>query len=185
MLTASNVVKWGGLAFGALPGRVAGCFTLTSRFLPARSAKVTIYATQISPFSFFLSSFVGEQGILGYGRPRRIVAVHPPQRGKKKAAFVGCIWRSLQIKTAFERRRDVIGLQMRPPKDADPELRRSKRDKEGGRKPCALPKKWVECVCVCVCVSVCVCAYPVRQGQTPQTAGDSSSPRCRRPPAPL
>ena len=42
LLTASAVVKCDGLAFGAFPGCVTRCFTLTSRFLPPRPAKVTI-----------------------------------------------------------------------------------------------------------------------------------------------
>ena len=55
LLTSSVVVKRGGLAFGAFPGCVTRCFTLTSRFLPPRPAKVTIYATRCRHFlSFFL-----------------------------------------------------------------------------------------------------------------------------------
>ena len=42
------------------------------------------------------------------------------------AAFVGCIWRSLWIGTAFVRCCDVIGIQMQPLKDANPELRQGK-----------------------------------------------------------
>ena len=54
-LTSSAVVKCDGLAFGAFPGCVTRCFTLTSRFLPPRPAKVTIYATRCRHFlSFFL-----------------------------------------------------------------------------------------------------------------------------------
>ena len=45
LLTSSAIVKCDGLAFGAFPGCVTRCFTLTSRFLPPRPAKVTIYAT--------------------------------------------------------------------------------------------------------------------------------------------
>ena len=56
-------------AVGAFPGCVTRCFTLTSRFLSTRPAKVAIYAT-MSPFSLFLSSFSGAQRILGYVRPR-------------------------------------------------------------------------------------------------------------------
>ena len=44
----------------------------------------------MSPFSLFLWR------ILGYVRPRRIVAVHPPKRGKRRS-----IWKSLRIGTAF------------------------------------------------------------------------------------
>ena len=42
LLTASAVVKCDSLAFGAFPGCITGVFT----FLPPRSVKVTIYATQ-------------------------------------------------------------------------------------------------------------------------------------------
>ena len=53
LLTWSAVVKCDGLAFGAFPGCVTRCFTLTSRFLPPRPAKV--YTTQCRHFvSFFL-----------------------------------------------------------------------------------------------------------------------------------
>ena len=53
------------------------------------------------------------------------MVVHPPKRMEmengmeNKAAFVGYIWRSLQIGTAFTLRCDVIGLQ-HPLKDAAP-----------------------------------------------------------------
>ena len=54
-LTSSAVVKCDGLAFGAFPGCVIRSFTLTSRFLPPRPSKVTIYATRCRHFlSFFL-----------------------------------------------------------------------------------------------------------------------------------
>ena len=64
----------------------------------------------MSPFSLFLSPFSGTQRILGYVRPRRVVAVHPPKRGKRKphlwAAFGGAfrlgsfcatLWRNLPL----------------------------------------------------------------------------------------
>ena len=55
LLTTSAVVKCDGLDFGAFPGCVTRCFTLTSPFLPPRPAKVTIYATRCRHFlSFFL-----------------------------------------------------------------------------------------------------------------------------------
>ena len=107
LLTWSAVVKCDGLAFGAFPGCVTRCFTLTSRFLPPRPAKVTIYATRCRHFSVFLSSFPGAQRILGYVRPWRTVVLHPPKTGKRRS-----IWRSLQTGTDFTRRCDVIGLQM-------------------------------------------------------------------------
>ena len=49
LLTVSTVVKWDGLDFGAFPGCVTRCFTLTSQFLLPRPAKVTIYT--MLPFS--------------------------------------------------------------------------------------------------------------------------------------
>ena len=55
LLTSSAIVKCDGLAFGAFPGCVTRCFTLKSRFLTTRPAKVTIYATWCQHFlSFFL-----------------------------------------------------------------------------------------------------------------------------------
>ena len=57
----------------------------------------------MSQFSLFLSSFSGAQRILGYVRPRRIVAVHPPKTEKR---------RSIRIGTPFALHSDVIGLQM-------------------------------------------------------------------------
>ena len=66
--------------------------TLTSRFLPPRSTKVTIYTTRCR---HFLSFFLGVQRILGYGRRLRIIAVHPPKTGKRRphlwAAFGGAL----------------------------------------------------------------------------------------------
>ena len=53
--TLLTVVKCDGLAFGAFPGCVTRCFTLTWRFLLPRHAKVTIYTTRCRHFpSFFL-----------------------------------------------------------------------------------------------------------------------------------
>ena len=102
LLTSSAVVKWDGLVFGAFPGCVTRCFTLTSRF-----AKVTICATQCRHFLSFFLLLSGVLRMLGYVRPWRLVAVHLTKRGKRRS-----IWRSLQIGTAFTRRCDVIGLQM-------------------------------------------------------------------------
>ena len=83
LLTSSAAVKCDGLVFGAFPGCVTRCFTLTSRFLPqARESDDLRQA--MSPFSLFLSSFSGAQRILGCVRPRRIVAVRPPKTGKRR-----------------------------------------------------------------------------------------------------
>ena len=125
LLTTSAVVKWDVLAFGAFPGCVTSCFTLTSWFLPPRPTKVTIYAKWCRHFSlsFFFS---GVQRIFVYMRPWKDDSGASSKNREKKAAFVGCIWRSLWIVTAFARCCDVIGLRMRPLKDADPELRHSK-----------------------------------------------------------
>ena len=87
LLTSSAVVK---CAFGAFPGCVTRCFNLTSRFLPPRPTKVTIYATRCRHFLFFfllfLSSFAGAQRIVGYVRQQRMVVVRPPKTRS--------IWRS-------------------------------------------------------------------------------------------
>ena len=83
LLTASAIIKWDGVAFGAFPGCVTRCFTLVSRFLPPRPSKVTIYATRCRRFLFFFLLFLGARRILGYVRPQRIVVVHPPKRGKE------------------------------------------------------------------------------------------------------
>ena len=48
------------------------------------------------------------------------------KKSEMKASFVGCIWRSLRIRKAFTWYCDVIGLQLWPLKDSDPELRHSK-----------------------------------------------------------
>ena len=79
---------------------------------PPRPIKVTIYARDVVIFSQSLFSFLGAQRILGYVRPRSIVAVHPSKNREKKDVFVGCIWRSLWIGTDFAQRCDVIALQM-------------------------------------------------------------------------
>ena len=84
LLTSSAVVKWDGLAFGAFPGCVTRCFTLTSRFLTPRPAKVTIYPTRCLHFLSYVVLFRAHKAILGYVRPRRIVAVCPPQRRKRR-----------------------------------------------------------------------------------------------------
>ena len=72
--------------------------------------KVTIYATRCRRF---LSCFSGLQRILGYVRPRRIVAVHPPKTGRRRS-----IWRRLQI-WAVSWRNWPSNI---PPEDADCEL---------------------------------------------------------------
>ena len=63
-------VKCDVLAFGAFPGWVTRCFTLTLQFLSPRPAKATIYATRCRHFlslflSFFLSFFLGRAKDLG------------------------------------------------------------------------------------------------------------------------
>ena len=88
LLTASAVSKWDSLAFGAFPGCRPDVLTLRHDFCESDSLRHAM-----SPFSLFLSSCSGAQSILGYLRSRRIVAVHPPKRGKRRphlwAAFGG------------------------------------------------------------------------------------------------
>ena len=57
LLTWSAVVKLDGLAFGAFPGCVTRCFTLTSRFLMPRPRKSTIYTMQCRHFLSFSLRF--------------------------------------------------------------------------------------------------------------------------------
>ena len=134
LLTMSTVVKWDGLAFGALPGWVTRCFTLTSRFLPPRS---TIYATWCRHFlSFFL--LFGCAVNLGMCETTKDRSGASTKK-REKEAFVGCIWTSLRIGTAFAQHCDIIGLQMRPLKDADPELRHSNLVMQPGNAPKARP----------------------------------------------
>ena len=77
-----SFVKCDGLAFGAFPGCVTRRFTLTSRFLAHESDDLR---HAMSPYSLFFSSFSSAQRILGYVRPRRIVAARPPKRGKRRS----------------------------------------------------------------------------------------------------
>ena len=71
-----------GLAFGAFPDCVTRCFTLSA----AQAHEGDDLRHALSPFSLFLSSFLAVQRILGYVRPRRIVAVHPPETGEEGAS---------------------------------------------------------------------------------------------------
>ena len=106
LLTTSAVFKCDGLTFGAFPGGVTRCFTLKSRFLPPRPTKVTIYATQCRHFLSFFRIFQCAKNLMWYVRPRRIVAVHPPKRGKRRSIC------GLRIGTAFAWRCDIISLHM-------------------------------------------------------------------------
>ena len=84
-LTASAVVKYDGRAFGAFPGCVTRCFTPYIMISAAQAHESDDLHHAMSPFSLFLSSFSGAQRILGYVRPRRTVAVHPPKRRKGRS----------------------------------------------------------------------------------------------------
>ena len=64
----------------------------------------------MSPFSLLLSSFWGMQRILGYVRPRRIVAVHPPETGSRRS-----LWRSFRLGQTSDA----------PLEDSEPEWRHS------------------------------------------------------------
>ena len=88
LLTSSAVVKCDGLVSGAFPGSVTRCFTLTSRFLPLRPAKVTIYAMWCRHFPSFFLLF----------RARENLWLCEAMKDHSDASFV--------------RRCDVIGLQM-------------------------------------------------------------------------
>ena len=82
LLTSSAVVKWDGRDFGAFPGCITKCFTLTSWFLLPRPAKVTIYATRCRHFlGFFL--------LLRAYKESWEIEVHPPKTpGKRRSVCV-------------------------------------------------------------------------------------------------
>ena len=63
LFTASAIVKWDGLAFGAFPGCVTRCITLMSRFLLPRSTKVTPHNVAIFSLSFFVFGHTKNLGI--------------------------------------------------------------------------------------------------------------------------
>ena len=114
-----------GLAFGAFPGCITRCFTFTSRFLLPRPAKVTIYATRCRHFFSFFPLLFRCTKNLGMCEAMKDLSGSSSKKRRKRAAFAGSIWRSFLIGTAFMRHCDIIGLQMQPPKDADPDLRHS------------------------------------------------------------
>ena len=60
------------------------CVTISA----AQARKSDDLRHAMSPFSLCLSSFSGAQRILGYVRPRKIVAVHPPKTGNWDTASV-------------------------------------------------------------------------------------------------
>ena len=111
LLTVNNsaIVKWDGIAFGAFPGCVTRCFKLTSRFLPHRPTKwrSTPCAVAIFSLSFF---FFGRSKNLGICEATKDSSRASSKNREKKAAFVGCIWRSLQIWTAFVQRCYLMSL---------------------------------------------------------------------------
>ena len=92
LLTSSAVVKCDGLAFAAFPGCVTGCFTLTSRFLPPRPAKVTIYSTQCCHFYLFLPFFFfGCAKNLGICEATKDSSGASSKNREKDAAFGGAV----------------------------------------------------------------------------------------------
>ena len=93
-------------AFGAFPGCVTRCFTLTSRFLPPRPAKVTIYAAWCRHFlSFFLLfECTNNLGICEATKDRSGAS----SRNREKKEHL----EELQTGTDFTLHCDIIGLQM-------------------------------------------------------------------------
>ena len=89
LLTSSVVVKCDGRAFGAFPGCVTTCFTLTSRFLPPRPAKVTIYTTRCRRF---LSCCVSIQGLHPSEEHLKANYVTTPQEGSFFSLFLEDAW---------------------------------------------------------------------------------------------
>ena len=72
---------------------------------------------------FLLSFLFFRRGMnLGIREATKYSSGASSKKREKKAAFMGCLWRSLRIRTAFARHCDIIGPRMRPSKDAAPEL---------------------------------------------------------------
>ena len=111
-----DLVKWDGLAFGAFPGCVTRCFTLTSQLLPTRPVKVTVYANFCLSFSFFGSA--KNPGICEAVKDSS--SAFSKNREKKEHLEEPSDWDSLR--TALWRNWPSNA----PLKDADPELRHSK-----------------------------------------------------------
>ena len=101
------------VALGAFPG----CVTRLNPYIMISAARARLsddLRHAVSPLSFFLSFFFGCAENLGIWEAAK--------DGRGASCGMGCVWRSLRIWTASARRCDVIGLQMRPLKDAAPEL---------------------------------------------------------------
>ena len=114
-----NIFKWDVLAFGTSSGCGTRCFTLTSRFVPPK-------ARHSDSLSHMMSPFFGRAKNLGICEAAKDSSSASSKKREKKAAFVSCIWRSLRFGT-IALRCGVIGLQMWPSKDVDPELGHSHR----------------------------------------------------------
>ena len=91
LVNQSVVVKWDSLAFGAFSWLCHQMFYPYITICAAQARDDLCHA--MSPFSLFLPHFSGKQRILGSVRPGRIIAVRPPERGKRRphlwAAFDG------------------------------------------------------------------------------------------------
>ena len=88
----STVAKWDGLTFGAFPGCVTRCSRPYVMISATQAHKSDDLHLAMSPFtfflSFFLSSFLGTQRIIVYGRMRWIIEVHPPKSVKSRLCGV-------------------------------------------------------------------------------------------------
>ena len=121
LLTVSTVVKWQRSRLWSISWLRHQMFYPDIKISAAQARKSDDLHHLMSPFSFILSSFTGGQRILGYGRPRRkdsSGAFYKLREKKAASAFRGTF-------ELGQPSRVVIGLQMRPLKDADPELRHS------------------------------------------------------------
>ena len=126
LLAASTVVKWDGPAFGAFSVCVTRCYSYVTISATQTRESDNLLHTSLQ-FSLFLFFFFGRTKNLGTCEATKDNSRAPSQKREKKAAFVRCVWRSPWVGTAFAWCCDVIDLQMRPPKDADRELRHSNR----------------------------------------------------------
>ena len=107
------------------------CQQMFCPYITISASKSDNLRREMSPFSLFRSSFSGVQRILGHVRPRRIVAVQPPKRGKRRS-ICGLHLEELSNWDSLCEALWCNWPSNAPLKDADPELRHSRRDTDEG-----------------------------------------------------
>ena len=97
LLTESAIVKWDGPVFGALPGCVTRCFTLTSWFLMPWPANVMIYVTRCRHFISFFFLFRASKESWDSTIATKDSSGASFKKREKKVAFGGCIWGAFRL----------------------------------------------------------------------------------------